>query len=68
MVSRGLPGIGSSCCVWAGAQQVWGSQRLLQDVHIVPRRPPSGPCVDRVLLPFIPQLSAAGSPALSPSH
>lgn len=44
IVSRCLPGTGGSC-VWARAQQVWGSQRLVQDVHAVPHRPPSWPCV-----------------------
>lgn len=44
IVSRCLPGTGSSC-VWARAQQVWGSRRLVQDVHAVPHRPPSRPRV-----------------------
>lgn len=44
IVSRCLPGTGGSC-VWARAQQVWGSQRLVQDVHAVHHRPPSWPCV-----------------------
>lgn len=43
-MSRGLPGIGGSC-VWAGAQQVWGSRRLIQDVHTARRGPPSRPHV-----------------------
>lgn len=40
--SRCLPGAGGSC-VWAWAQQVWGSWRLDQDVHTVPHRPSSRP-------------------------
>lgn len=35
----------SGSCVGAGAQQVRGSRRLVQDVHMVPRRPPSRPRV-----------------------
>lgn len=42
--SRCLPGAGGSC-VWAGAQQVWGSWRLDQDVPAVLRRPSSRPRV-----------------------
>lgn len=44
IVSRCLPGTGSSC-VWARAQQVWDSRRLVQDAHAAPHRPPSKPRV-----------------------
>lgn len=48
----------------AGAQQVWGSQSLVQDVHTAPRRPPSRPHVG----PRIAVFHLSGSVLLGAQH